>query len=119
MIQCEQFLYGMGVPNYQQKTSGVTRILSDKNKQIIIDSTKSIREHKEYFIWFNKENLIACIGVHPALDTYGRTGVWIHVILTPIMEHFKQCNPLHFYRRYFYVSPDHESLQPIQITDGR
>lgn len=117
MIKCEHLLYGMGVPNYQQKTDGVTRILSSKNKQIILDSTKSIRENKDYFIWFKKENLIACIEVHPTQDTYRRRGVWIHIILSPIMDYFKHSNPLHIFRRYFYKTPNHKALKPIEIQE--
>ena len=118
MIACQHFLYGMGVPNYQQKTNGVNQLLSTKNRQIIIDSTKSIREHKTYFIWFNRDNLIANIAVHPTADNYGRQGVWLHVILTPIMDYFKHRDPLHVFRRYFYTSPLHQNLKPIEIQES-
>ena len=115
MITCEHFLYGMGVPNYLQKTNGVSHLLTDKTRQVIINSTKDIKEETSFYIWFPTDNLIANIEAHPTHDSYGRSGVWIHVILTPIMDYFKHSNPLHLFRRYFLKSPVHEGLEPIEI----
>jgi len=114
-VKIERFFYGMVNGKISLlKTSGVNKLVSDKNFQFL----RNLRvDDSDKYLWLPTEQVVALPHIIRVEDDDGRTWVQNETFLIPIHNYIQFTDPYNLLSKFFHSPLNElpEKLEPLEV----